>query len=273
MGCKTCEIELESHIAKGGTDSLAQYLATGGDPNWECSQRSLLKVAANFGNVSAIEILLKAGVNPSAKNGYKRRTVLIELADHWARSSAEIVIETLAGAGADPNLVDDDGITALALAARNGGTKQIAALIKAGANPNILCGGYTALMMADGASVIDALLKGGADPNQRGTFGNTALLCQTNDPKGVELLLQAGADPNAKMEVGTDLFQDGSTALMSAMNPDISGSARVQVIEALLRAGADPTAQSKYGETALMRARFRGRDEAIELLTRRGVIT
>jgi ankyrin repeat protein len=269
--CKMCGRTIDGLVLSGDTDSLVQYLASGGDPNWApLGSRSLLNVAAQYANLSAIEVLLKVGVGPRAAQG---RTVLIELAAEYCESP-DRVIAALARAGAKPNLRDAHGMTALSLAAGRGDAQQVIALIKAGADTNQPCGGWVPLMRAKGVAVIEALLKGGAEVAPRSTSGPHALLLHTNDPAAVELLLQAGADPNARDE-------DGSTALMWAMNPhetiystrtDEESVARVQVVEALLRAGADPNAKNKYGKTALARARSRGRLEAIEPLTKGGAI-
>jgi len=76
-------------------------------------------------------------------------------------------------------------------------------LIEAGADPNLPDGkGSTALLRCYGQpDMIRALTKAGAKPDVRDADGRTALMNSWN-PQGTELLLQAGADPYLKDKGG-----------------------------------------------------------------------
>ena len=160
-------------------------------------------------------------------------------------------------AGADVNVRDKDGATALMLAAKNNTNPDVVkALLAAGADVNMRDSKYgvTALMAAaednTNPDVVKALLATVADVNARDEYGWTALMIAARNNTNsdvVKALLAAGADVNARDKCG-------QTALMLAArkntNPD--------VVKALLVAGADVNMrEDKYSQTALMAAAAR----------------
>lgn len=155
--------------------------------------------------------------------------------------------------------VAPDGMTLLMWAADNGYVSIVQALLKAGADPNILSReGETPLRYAsrylyntgnikDVIIIMQALLNAGADPNLRSHMYGTALitvaLSGANSVPMVKLLLNAGADPNLQ-------DQEGNTALMYAALRN-----NLPVVQALLAADANPTIKNNGGQTALMMAK------------------
>jgi hypothetical protein len=117
-------------------------------------------------------------------------------------------------------------------------------LVRYGANPNLKDrDGETALMTAvekGYTAIVRLLLIGGADPNAQNGDGNTALMIAAKgNLEMVALLLQKGALTNVRN-------MHGDTALMSAAmsgNPDI--------VKALLRNMSDPNLKNDDGKTAL----------------------
>jgi ankyrin repeat protein len=108
-------------------------------------------------------------------------------------------------------------------AARDGRVDLIPALVKQGADPNQRAGvnGWTPLMHAihkHQKESLTALLDAGADVNGRGADGSTALMMAAGYGYRdmLNLLLDRGADPHAQMS-------DGSNALTFAVlgTPDI----------------------------------------------------
>ena len=86
-----------------------------------------------------------------------------------ARRGDTDAVRALLEAGADANLAQGDGLTALHLAAREGHLEVVRILINAGAETSATTriGDYTPLHLAGGtghADVIGALLRAGADP-------------------------------------------------------------------------------------------------------------
>jgi len=103
---------------------------------------------------------------------------------------------------------------------------------------------------------VENLLADGADPNEKGEYGESPLLVATYSlyPDIMDLLLTNGADPNISDE-------EGWTPLMSAVV-----TADMNVVQILLDAGADPTQQDSYGMNAIDHAKDMGYDDYIELL-------
>jgi ankyrin repeat protein len=160
---------------------------------------------------------------------------------------------------ADVNLMEKDGRTPLARAARNGHGEVVKQLLTAGADVNIMDeDGKTSLHWAVSnkyPKVIEMLLDAGADVNIMDEDGKTSLhLAVSNEyPKGIEMLLDAGADVN--------MNKDGQTPLCWAAR---CGS--IKVIEILLDAGADVNIMNKDGQTPLCCAARCGSIKVIEIL-------
>ena len=126
-----------------------------------------------------------------------------------------------------------------------------------------LCGGSSvyaaALLDAAEAGLTAAAvteIEAGADVNQRGGDGSTAVMwaAYNGDIELVRALIDAGADVNASNEFGTSAITEAA----------ILGSA--PVIAALLDAGADPDTRNPDGETPLMAVARTGNLEAAQLL-------
>ena len=107
-----------------------------------------------------------------------------------------------------------EGDTTLGLAADNGDADIVAALLAAGADPNLGDGKkeMPAIYHAarnNHARVVEALLKAGADPNRKNTLGFAALVVAADNDnlEIVRMLLDAGADPKITED------QSGQTAM------------------------------------------------------------
>src|SRR5690606_34917029 len=92
-------------------------------------------------------------------------------------------------------------------------------------------------------SLVQRLLRDGADPSTRTAYGATplSLAAANGDAAVIRALLRAGADPN-------EANSDGETALML-----VARTGNVEAARALVRAGADVNAAETWrGQTALM---------------------
>jgi ankyrin repeat protein len=155
----------------------------------------------------------------------------------------------LVEAGADLNLTDPDGATALVLAIINLKFDVAAMLIAHGADTNIADRtGMTPLYAAVDMNTITWTF---GLPEPKASASVTALDI-------VKQLLDHGADPNARLTstipqrlhtTGDEAIGAGSTAFMRAAK-----SGDVAVMRLLLAHGADPHATAKNGTTALMLA-------------------
>jgi ankyrin repeat protein len=159
-------------------------------------------------------------------------------------------------------LVAED--THLADAAERQDTAAIRRLIEQGANPNVWqADGMTALHWAvyhDDLETAKLLVGAKADAKVANRYGVTplAIACTNGNAAIVELLLEAGADPNSTLP-------GGETALMTA-----SRTGRPGPIKALLARGAKVDARERKGQTALMWAAAEGHVEAVDLLLQAG---
>ncbi len=181
----------------------------------------------------------------------------------------------------DPDKKDKNGRTALMRAAKNGNAEEIGRLIKSGANMN-LCDddGWTALMNAaryqNDPETVKILLEAGADPDQKNKYGSTALHLAAAYSEAPEILRQlVGATKNSdeifksfimaltsnsvdekkqtsKIKIFIDTkvpvnrFYEGRTPLMYAAEY----SSSTQVIKFLLDNGAAKNLHSTDGKTA-----------------------
>ena len=151
-----------------------------------------------------LEIGVNVNVNAKDQNGC---TALMSSADNDSNSCIDI-IKFLLKSGADLELKDDNGSTALIYAVKANNIPAVDTLIDAGADINTQDNnGLTLLMTAilwsfnddEVVSLIDFLLRKGADPSIRGKKGETALsilldreYVYTKNFEALRLLLQSG---------------------------------------------------------------------------------
>jgi len=146
-------------------------------------------------------------------------------------------------AGADVNVPEADGTSALLWAAYQSSPELVQALLKAGADVNAANSfGVTALLQSaryGDADTMSALLKAGADIKKAEREGETPLMAaaRAGSVPAVKLLLDHGADVNAR-----ESLQD-ETALMWA-----AAEGHIDVVDVLLKAGADPNLQARVSD-------------------------
>ncbi len=151
-------------------------------------------------------------------------------------------VRSLLKDGADVNVAQGDGMTALHWAAEHGDLDILEMLIAAGAHVRAVTriGSYTPLHLASragNASVAEALLQAGSDANAKTTTGGSASLhfaAASGAAQTVAILLEHGADVNAKEA------KWGQTPLIYA-----AAANRVEAVRVLLQHGADAAITSK----------------------------
>jgi ankyrin repeat protein len=166
-----------------------------------------------------------------------------------ARDDAQHALRALADAGADLDLTDPDGSTALALAIINAHYDAAALLLEKGANPNVAdVKGMAPLYAAVDMHTLDET-PGRPEPKPSGRADNLGLMAT---------LLAHGANPNVRLTApilervhnnGDPVLGDGATPLMRAAK-----KGDVTVVRLLLEHGADPGQASASGATPLMLA-------------------
>lgn len=196
---------------RGDVSMLQALLGVGGGKNTQALDGSLL-AAASAGRLEAVRLLIANGASPTSDNGSGRtllmaaagsgvpevvkevlsfnpdvnargaqgRTALMEAVGQWhyGTERKEVnraeVVRILLDQGADPNLQDDRGNTALI--ERAWYADAALALIRHGANINIQNkDGLTALINSVSPDVARVLLENGADLYLRDKDGKTAL--------------------------------------------------------------------------------------------------
>jgi ankyrin repeat protein len=172
-----------------------------------------------------------------------------------ARQGSLGAARVLADMGADLNLTDPDGTTALVLAIINSHYDTAALLVVKGADPNLADStGMSPLYAAVDMNTLGEVY--GRPPGQRISGDTTALDL-------MKLLLQHHAKPNAQLRSptlyrahtpGEPTLGEGATPLMRAAKNGDAAAMRL-----LVENGADPALAQKNHTTALMMAAGFGR--------------
>lgn len=214
--------------------------------------------AAEMRDAKAIELFLRAGMNPNAKNG--RGVVALQ----WAAAHGDLpLMESVLKAGADFD-------SALVWAAGNGQLEAMRLLLDRGPSKAAL---DRALIAADQQlEAARLLLQRGADPNAAGEQGTTALMeaARSAQIDVVALLLEHGANANAARSDDTR-----QTALYLAADGMGSDELAIEVARLLLDKGADINIRvvdynSTEGWTPLLAAMQKKRWKLARFLVERG---
>ncbi|CAH1112571.1 unnamed protein product [Psylliodes chrysocephalus] len=179
-----------------------------------------------------------------------------------AKGKSAMVRELLTH-GADPNIDDNDSWTALLCAAKEGHTDIVLQLLDHNAAIDHRdIGGWSALMWATYKGRTDTvitLVEKGADVNAHGNFHISSLLWASG--RGYTDIVECLLNHNAKINVG-DKY--GTTALVWA-----SRKGYTEIVELLLKAGANVDTAGMYSWTALLVATYGNHVDAVNLLLER----
>ena len=151
-------------------------------------------------------------------------------------------VKKLVSEGANLDLKDKNGTTALLKACFNDRIDMVNVLIKGGANVHIVDNqGWTCLMATGSVLVAKRLVEKGVDIEFRDDENNTALIVQAQNGKTdiVEYLIKVGANIDAQCEQGT-------TPLMEAI-----GERQWNTAELLVNEGANLDLKDVDGDNAL----------------------
>lgn len=245
-----------------------------GKPGPEATNAALVE-AARRGQVAVLRDLLDRGAD--LRNVGTQSLRAAADSRYWGPQSnveQKEQLETLSlllQRGVDVNSRNEEGLTALMLAAR-GEADPVAAvktLLERGADIHARCNcsqcdprsgsqGCTALMIAASRGHRDCvrlLLDHGAKVDEATDAKRTALML-TTDAQVVRALLEKGADVNLR-------DAEGMTALMYAIRDPRAES---EAVEALLSGGAKVDTQDESGRTALTWAAIGGRADVVRAL-------
>ena len=183
-----------------------------------------------------------------------------------ASTSDEVAVRTFIAAGMSPNVKEPStGGSALISAATRGDLEMVNALLQGGADVNQKDEkGFTALLRAlqnEREEIANILVaRPELDVNAQGEGGANALIsfvARQRQP-AVEDLLKRGANVNLQ-------DSEGDTALNIAVQ-----RGNVDIVNLLLSKGADPNIKNKLGGTPLMWAGVFGRKEIAQILLDKG---
>lgn len=200
------------------------------EPEW-------LRAACGEDHIDCVLHLIRMGCEPCSLLLAKGSEVALALLD----------------AGADIDVQDARGNTALHFACSKGRDALAMSLLARGANANATNAfGRTPVHLCRSVNVLEALVAAGADVNVRDDRGACPLqqMCVTGSDELVRAMIRAGADAK------------------SCGPLQLSRSATITV--ALLEAGADPNVTDHSGATALHRACVEGKPDVAHQLVLRG---
>jgi ankyrin repeat protein len=259
----------------GNAEVVRMLLARGADANARESSlgETALMWAAAENHPEAVRALIEHGADPNARSqelvyakdrfGLEGVTTILPHGNwtalmYAARQGSLAAARALAESGADLNLADPDGTTAIELAILNGHFDTAGMLAEKGADPNLADSTGMAALYA--AVDMDTLGEIYGRPGRKSTDRLTAL-------ELLPILLAHGANPNATLKSATlsrahtpgePSLGEGTTPLMRAAKNGDTPAIRV-----LMAHGADASLKQKNGTTALMLASGVGRGQGV----------
>jgi len=231
-------------------------------PESELSPGAKFAVAIENDDLDKVIALLDSGLSADTHIDYGENfeTPLIKA----ARSGTRAIARTLIERGADVNVKETDGSTALNAAVGAGDEQMVALLLAAKADPNTV-NTYMQSPLSNAAAaanlkIAEMLLKAKAKPELGGValtpmmfaaFGGNADM--------IRLLVKHGADVNYAMK------DSGQSALTSAIT-----AGKPEIVELLISLKANVNQKTPDGDTPLKMARNGDQEDVVQMLIAAG---
>lgn len=278
--------------AFNNTEIMSLLVEYNADIHQFIADNSAIHTATFFGNVEAVEFLLKAGVSPDHHKSGNNFTPLMMAASLMKESIILLLIKN----GADINLKDGTGFSALAKVCVEGKYSMAKLLLENGANPNLQTNRRQSILFLSCIQGYDKiaqlLLDFNADPNTPTSDGTTPLImaCHQKYYKIVKILLQVGvsvdvqADSSVNKMTALHIASNYNDTQMMTLLLNANANVNIQDIQGLtplhlacsneneemvihfLEAGADPNITEKSGMTSLHYACSRSNEGIVRLL-------
>ena len=226
------------------------------------SDRTALMMACFKGDIDAVNVLLNAGTDPNITDEYGETCIH----DAVRGDACKEVLQTLIDNGANVNITNMDGETALLLACYERKVKLLDLLVSAGADPMIADdNGDTCLHHAVrehcSKEDLQVMINPTSDVNVLNKKNRTALMmaCLNGNVDAANVLLTAGAETNIADEFGDTCLHDA-----------VWKGCSKEVLQAIIVHGTDVNAKNKKKCTALMMACLNRNVDAINALLKAG---
>ncbi|HSW76650.1 MAG TPA: ankyrin repeat domain-containing protein [Candidatus Saccharimonadales bacterium] len=228
-----------------------------------------LHLAALYGQLEIVKLLLKHGANKDAVNLHNDtplHSVIVGVYPHCNISTFDRIkiVRLLLELGANKEITNEHGLTPLGKAVNCNNVEIVKILLAAQANPNITDDNGLTLLHAAvsyrSMEIIKALCAAGANMNMQDDEGGTPLYNAARDNQGniVKILLLTGADPNIQGD-------RSRTPLQKAAQHQC-----IDMVKALCHAGANPNIADNDGQTPLHEAAIHQKIEIIQTLLAHG---
>ena len=226
---------------------------------------TLLLAAATLGNMEAAHRLILSGADVNKKNLFTGDTPLLR-ALYFAPDSD--IPQLLLSFGADINAVNNYKQSPMFLALEKQRGDLVDLFLTNGVKEGLSVDYLFRACAKKNSMGVTAMLKGGIDPNQTDSKGNTPLIIAASqgDVESVQTLLAYQADINAANK-------DGNTALIYATLNNHLPIVRELLRPQTLQAPLDIDAQNKQGQTALYWAAAKGYPDIVKRLLAAGADT
>ncbi|HEX3046976.1 MAG TPA: ankyrin repeat domain-containing protein [Bacillota bacterium] len=259
------DVELIAVQKKSGNENLIQKI--GSKSKWRLIYEDNQSLLLANADKKRMDELVKTGLRQELI--FRNHNIFQEINDVFIWAVTGNYLNEAASAmqeGADVNARNNQGDSALAIAANLGYTEIVKLLIRNGAKVNAQDeAGQTALFYAAGAGyseIVQLFIEHQTDVNAKNKEGETSLhwAAQAGNPDIVRLLIEHGADLEAKT------LKDNITPLMYAIN-----FGHYETVKLLIENKANPNAVTRDHSPVLGFCLYKDKnDEIMKLLIKHG---